>query len=77
VNSLFSSIAHILIGLFRFLVVSFLNSLYILDISLLVDVGEDFFSICRLLLCTIDYILALEKLSSFIWYHLSVLDLRA
>ena len=38
-NSLFSSIAHILIGLFGFLVVSFLNSLYILDISPLLDVG--------------------------------------
>ena len=39
VNSLFSSISHFLIGLFVFLVVSFLSSLYILDISPLSDVG--------------------------------------
>ena len=39
VNSWFSSIPHFLIGLFGFLVVSFLISIYILDISPLLDVG--------------------------------------
>ena len=39
VNSLFSSVPHFLIGLFGFLVVSFLSSLYILDISPISDVG--------------------------------------
>jgi hypothetical protein len=37
VNSLFSSIPYFLIGLFGFLVVSFLSTLYILDISPLSD----------------------------------------
>jgi hypothetical protein len=39
VNSRFSSIPHFLIGLFGFLEVNFLSSLYILDISPLSDVG--------------------------------------
>jgi hypothetical protein len=39
VNSQFSSIPHVLIELFGFLVISFLRSLYILDISPLSDVG--------------------------------------
>ena len=39
VNSWFISIPHFLIGLFGFLVVSFLSYLYILDISPLSDVG--------------------------------------
>jgi hypothetical protein len=38
-NSLFSSKHHFLIGLFGFLVINFLNSLYILDISPLLNVG--------------------------------------
>ena len=39
VNSLFSNIPYFLIGLFGILEVSFLSSLYILDISPLSDVG--------------------------------------
>ena len=39
VNSRFSSISHFLIGLFGFLVINFLSSLYILDISTLSDMG--------------------------------------
>jgi hypothetical protein len=39
VNSQFSSIPHFLIGLFGLLVVCFLSSSYILDISALSDVG--------------------------------------
>jgi hypothetical protein len=38
-NSLFISVAHILIGLFGFLEFNFLSSLYIFDISSLSDVG--------------------------------------
>ena len=63
VKSQLSSIPHILIGLFGFLVISFLNSLYILDISPLLDVGlvKIFFSICGLLIYFIDYILCLTE----------------
>ena len=39
VNLWFSSIPHVLIGLFGFFMVSFLSSLYILDIGPLSDVG--------------------------------------
>jgi hypothetical protein len=38
-NSLFSSVPHLLIGLFDFLVSIFLSSLYILDISHLSHLG--------------------------------------
>jgi hypothetical protein len=38
-NSLFSAVAHFIMGLFEFLESSFLSSLYILDISLLSDLG--------------------------------------
>jgi hypothetical protein len=38
-NSLFSSVPHFLMGLFEFLESSFLSSLYILDVSLLSDLG--------------------------------------
>jgi hypothetical protein len=38
-KSLFSSEAHILIGLFDFMESTFLSSLYILDISPLSDLG--------------------------------------
>jgi hypothetical protein len=63
VNYLFSSIPHFLTGLFGFLVVSFLSSLYILDISSLLDLGlvKFFFSICRLPICLIDNILCLTE----------------
>jgi hypothetical protein len=46
----FSSIPHLLIGLFGFLVINFLSSLYVLDISPLPDVGlvKIFFPIYRL-----------------------------
>jgi hypothetical protein len=52
VNSQFSSITHFLIR-FGFLMVSFLSSLYTLDITPLSDVGlvKNFFPICRLLIC--------------------------
>jgi hypothetical protein len=66
VKSWFSSIPHFLIGLFV-LVISFLSSLYILDISPLLDVGlvKIFFSICRLLICLIDYVLYITETFQF------------
>ena len=58
-NSLFSSESHFLMGLFDFLESTFLNSLYILDIRPLSDLGlvKIFFSICRLPFCVIDSVL--------------------
>ena len=62
VTSLFSTIPHFLIELFGFLVVSFLSSLYTLDISPLLDVVlVKFFPICRLSICPIDYVLCLTE----------------
>lgn len=78
-NSLFSSILHFfLIGLFGFLVVKFLCSLYVMDISPLTDVGlvKIFFPICRLLISTIDYAPDLQKLFSSMRSNLSILDPR-
>ena len=67
VNFWFSSIPHFLIGLFGFLVINFLSSLYILDISPLSDVGlvKIFFPICRLPICLIDYVLCLTEAFQF------------
>jgi len=66
-NSLFSSIPHFLIGLFGFLLVSFLSSFYILDISPVLEVGlVKFFSQSvgyQCILLTMSF--ALQKLSSF------------
>ena len=66
-TSQFSSVLHFLIGLFVFLVVSFLNPLYILDISSLLDVGlmKAFFPNCRLLICFIDYVLCFIEVFQF------------
>jgi hypothetical protein len=67
VNSWFSSICHFLIELFGFLVVSFLSSLYILDISPLSNVGlVDFFSqsrSCQFVLC---YVFCLTEAFQFL-----------
>jgi hypothetical protein len=67
VNSQFSSIPHFLIGWFGFLIVTFLNSLYILDITLLLDMRlvKIFFLICRLPICLIDYVLCLMEAFQF------------
>jgi hypothetical protein len=67
VKSWFSSIPHILIGLFGFLDINFLSSLYILDISSLSDVGlvKTFFPICKLLICLINYVLCLTEAFQF------------
>ena len=66
-TSQFSSVLHFLIGLFVFLVVSFLNPLNILNISSLLDVGlmKAFFPNCRLLICLIDYDLGFREASQF------------
>ena len=64
VNSQFSSIAHFLIVLFGFWVVSFLSSLYILDIIPLLDVGlVKIFS--QTVGCLIDYVLCLTEAFQF------------
>ena len=78
-NSLFSSVPHLLIGLFDSLESNFLSSLYILDISPLSDVGlVKIFSQsvgCHFVLLTVSF--ALQKLCNFMRSHLSILDLRA
>lgn len=70
VNLQFSSVLHVL--------VNFLSSLYILDISLLLNGGlVKFFSQsvgCWFILSTMSF--ALQKLSSFMRSRLSILDLR-
>ena len=79
VKSQFSSIPYYLIGLFGFLVINFLSSLYILVISPLLDAGlVKIFSQSvgyQFVLLTMSF--ALQKLSSFMRSHLSILDLRA
>ena len=56
-NSLFSSVPHLLIGLFGSLESNFLSFLYILDISPLSDVGlvKDLLPICWLPFCPLPY----------------------
>jgi hypothetical protein len=78
-NSSFSSVPHILIGLFGSLKSNFLSSLYILDISPLLDVGlVKIFSKsvgCCFVLLTVSF--ALQKLCNFMRSLLSILDLTA
>jgi hypothetical protein len=63
-NSQFSSIPNFLIGL---LMVSFLSSLYILDINPLLDgdLVTIFFPICRLLIYVIDYVFCFTEAFQF------------
>ena len=81
VNSLYRYLPHFLIGMFGFLVVSFLNPLDILDISLLssVEIEKGFFfpqSVgCHFVLFAMSF--AWQKLSSFMRSHLSICELRA
>ena len=63
------------IGLFGFLVISFLSFLYTLDISPLSNVGLVIFFPCWFVFWTVSF--ALQRLSSFMRSHLSILDLRA
>jgi len=67
VNPQFCSIPHFSIGFLVFLVVNFLSSVSILDISALSDVGlvKVFFPICRMLICLIDYALCLTEAFQF------------
>jgi hypothetical protein len=78
-NSLFSSVPHCLIGLFDSLEPNFLRSLYILDISPLLDMGlVKIFSQsvgCHFVLFTGSF--NLQKLCNIIRSHLSIVDLRA
>jgi hypothetical protein len=67
VKSQFSSIPHFLIGLFSVLMISFLFSFHILDISPLSYVGlvKVFFPICRWPICLIDCVLCLTEAFQF------------
>jgi hypothetical protein len=67
VNFRFCSILHFLIGLFVFLLLNFLSSLYILDMNSLSDVGlvKIIFPICRLPICLIDCVLCLTESFQF------------
>jgi hypothetical protein len=74
-KSLFISVPHFLMGLFEFLESSFLNSLYILDISPLSDLGLVkilSYSVGFFVLLTVSF--ALQKLCNFMRSHLSILD---
>jgi hypothetical protein len=64
---LFSSVLRFLIWLFGSLESYFLSSLYMLDISLLSDIGfgKDHFPICGLLFCPIDSILCFTEALKF------------
>jgi hypothetical protein len=79
VNSLFSIVLHFKIGLFGSLESNFFNTLHILIVSHLWDVGsvKIFFQSvgCGIVLLTMSF--ALQKLCNFMRYHLSILDLRA
>jgi hypothetical protein len=76
-NSLFSSVPHFYIGLFGILESNFLSSVYILDISPLLDLGlVKIFSqsvCCLLILLTVSF--ALQKLCNFMRSRLLILDL--
>jgi hypothetical protein len=78
-NSLFSSIPHFLVGLFGFLESTFLGTLYILDISSLLDLGVVRVSSqsvgCCFVLLTLSF--AFQKLCNFMRSYLSILDLTA
>jgi len=69
----------ILVGLFGSVESNLLNSLYIMDISPLSDIGLvkifSQFVACCFVLMTVFF--ALQKLCSFMRSHLSILDLRA
>ena len=66
-SSLFSSVPHILIGLFGVLLTSFLSSFYILEISPLSDVGlvKKIFPVCALPFGLVHCVLCLTKASKF------------
>ena len=55
VNSRFSPTPHILVGLFGFLVINFLSSLFILNISPLLDVGLVKFFFPQSVGCCLSY----------------------
>jgi len=77
-NSLFSSVAYFLIGLFDPLESNFFSSLYILDINPLLDVRLvktlSQYVGCHFVQLTVSF--ALRKFCNFMRSHLSILDLR-
>jgi hypothetical protein len=78
-NCLFSSVPHFLIGLFGFLESNFLSSLYVLDISPLLDLGlaKIISQYVGSLLDLLTVSFAFQKLCNFMKSHLSILDLIA
>jgi hypothetical protein len=78
-NSLFSSVLHVLIGLFDFMESIFLSSLYILDMNPLSYLGliKILFQTVGGLFVLLTVSFALHKLCNFMRSHLSILDLTA
>jgi hypothetical protein len=77
--SLFSYVPHFLMGLFDFLQYSLLISLYILDVSPLLDLGllKIHFQCVGDLFVLLALSSALKELCNFMRSHLSILDLTA
>jgi hypothetical protein len=73
------SVPHFLMGLFEFLVSSFLSSLYILDINPLSGLGlvEIFSQSVGVLFVLLTLSFFLQKLCNFMRSHLLFLDLTA
>lgn len=73
---MFSSIPHVLIGLFGSLVSNFLSSFHMLDISHLSDIELVKIPFCRLPLCPIDHVLCLKETFQFHEVPLLIADLN-
>jgi hypothetical protein len=77
-NPPLSSVLHLLIGLLGLLVSNLLSSLYILDISPLLDSGlVKILSQSVGFFCPTDGVLCLREAFHFMRSHLSIADLRA
>jgi hypothetical protein len=75
-NCLFSSALHFSIRLFGFLVSTFLSSLYILYISLLLNIGliKIFYQLVDFLSVLLTLSFALKMIFSFMTSHLLIVD---
>jgi len=76
-NSLLSTVPHLLIRLFDTLESNFMSSLYVLDISPLLDVGLIFYQSVGCCFALLIVSLDVQKLWNLMRTHLSILDLRA